>query len=191
MMRGHIDLDALAKRLANHDAKRTEANVQSDLHALLLAARIELDEDDLRDDEVILEQQAGAGHRIDVEAGLCVFEVKRDLRKGNVRAEALKQLTGYVRARSEQMQQRYVGVLLDGVDWELFQLVGGNLQSASSFQLDSTKPDIDGLCIWLEAVLATAEKITPAPREISRRLGADSQSWLRFMQSISTSHPYA
>jgi hypothetical protein len=35
MMRGHIDLDALAKRLANRDAKSTEANVQSDLHAYL------------------------------------------------------------------------------------------------------------------------------------------------------------
>lgn len=174
MMRGHIDLDALAKRLANRDAKRTEANVQSDLHALLLAAPLELEEDDLRDDEVILEQQAGARHRIDVEAGLCVFEVKRDLRKGSVRSDALKQLTGYVRARSEQMHQRYVGVLLDGADWELFQLVDTDLQSASSFQLDATKPDVDGLCIWLEAVLATTEKITPAPREISRRLGADS-----------------
>jgi hypothetical protein len=173
-MFGRIDLDALAKRLANRDANRTEANVQSDLHALLLAAPLELQEDDLRDEEVILEQQAGDGRRIDVEAGFCVFEVKRDLRKGKVRAEALKQLTGYVRARSDQMQQRYVGVLLDGADWELFQFVDGELRSASTFELDPVKPDVDGLCIWLEAVLATAEKITAAPREISRRLGAES-----------------
>jgi SAM-dependent methyltransferase len=174
VMLGHIDLNGLAKRLANRDVKRTEANVQSDLHALLLAAPLELEEDDLHDEEVVLEQQAGAGHRIDVEAGFCVFEVKRDLRKGNVRAEALKQLTGYVRARSEQMQQRYVGVILDGVEWQLFQLVDGDLHSASSFELDYNKPDVDGLCIWLETVLSTAEKITPAPREIGRRLGAES-----------------
>lgn len=171
---GHIDLDALAKRLANRDAKRTEANVQSDLHALLLAAPLELEEEDLRDDEVILEQQAGGGHRIDVEAGFCVFEVKRDLRKGNVRSDATKQLARYVRARSEQTLQRYVGVLLDGVEWNLFLLVDGELRSTSVFELDFTKPDVDGLCVWLEAVLGTVHKITPAPREIARRLGAES-----------------
>lgn len=174
MTTGNIDLNALAKRLANRDAKRTEANVQSDLHALLLAAPLELDDEDLRDDEVILEQQAGGGHRIDVEAGFCVFEVKRDLRKSKVRDEAIKQLTHYVRARSEQTQQRYVGVLLDGVEWHLFLLVDGELRSASAFELDCNKPDVDSLCIWLEAVLGTAHKIAPAPREIARRLGAES-----------------
>jgi hypothetical protein len=73
MTLGNIDLHALAKRLADRDAKRTEANVQSDLHVFLLAAPLELEEDDLRDEHIVLEQQAGSGHRIDVEAGLCVF----------------------------------------------------------------------------------------------------------------------
>ena len=70
---GQLNLDALTRRLANRDPGRTEANVQSDLHALLLAAPLELDEHDLRDLEVVLEQQAGARRRIDVEAGLCVL----------------------------------------------------------------------------------------------------------------------
>jgi SAM-dependent methyltransferase len=174
MTLGNIDLDALARRLATREPRRTEANVQSDLHALLLAAPLKLEEDDLRDDEVILEQQAGAGHRIDVEAGFCVFEVKRDLRKGNVRKEAVKQLAGYIDARTKTMQQRYVGVLTDGAEWQLFHLVEGEPREVNSFLLDAAKPDVDGLCIWLEGVLATAEKIEPAPREIGRRLGAES-----------------
>ena len=115
MSTGQLDLDALARRLATRDPNRTEANVQSDLHALLLVAPLALEEHDLRDLEVILEQQAGSRRRIDVEAGLCVFEVKRDLRKGNVRAEAIDQLAGYVASRTRDMEQRYVGVLTDGV----------------------------------------------------------------------------
>ena len=63
MPTGNLDLDALALRMANRTASRTEANVQSDLHALLLAAPLELEEDDLNP---VLEQQAGAGRRIDV-----------------------------------------------------------------------------------------------------------------------------
>jgi SAM-dependent methyltransferase len=86
----------------------------------------------------------------------------------------MKQLSGYIGARSEQTQQRYVGVLLDGAEWQLFHLVDGDLHAVSSFQLDATKPDVDGLSVWLEAVLGTAEKIVPAPREIGRRLGAES-----------------
>ncbi len=80
MTKGTIDLDQLVHAMANRDEPRTEANVQSGLHALLLTAPLELEEENLRDLEVVLEQQAGARKRIDVEAGLCVFEVKRDLR---------------------------------------------------------------------------------------------------------------
>ena len=44
----------------------------------------------------------------------------------------------------------------------------------SSLQLDARTPDVEALCVWLEGVLATAEKITPTPQEIERRLGAKS-----------------
>lgn len=171
---GKLDLDALARRMAKRDPMRTEANLQSDLHALLLGAPLELEESDLQDLEVTLEQQAGSGLRIDVEAGRCVFEVKRDLRKGKIRQDAIKQLAGYVSARTEAMQQRYVGVLTDGAEWLLFQLVDGALHHVSTRTLDAGKPDIEGLTVWLEGVLATADKITPTPHEIDRRLGAES-----------------
>jgi hypothetical protein len=156
--------------MADRDAQRTEANVQSDLHALLLAAPLELEDNDL---EIVLEQQAGGRRRIDVEAGLCVFEVKRDLRRSNVRPEAEIQLAGYITSRTEAMNQRYVGVLTDGADWYLYHLAEGRLDRVSAFNVDVRKPDTEGLVVWLEGVLATAA-INPTPTEIDRRLGASS-----------------
>ena len=104
-----VDLTGLARRLADRRTGRTEANVQSDLHMLLTAAPLQLDDGDLN--EIVLESPAGQRRRIDVEAGFAVFEVKRDLRAGNVRAEAVIQLAGYVSSRHAQTGQRYVGVL--------------------------------------------------------------------------------
>ena len=171
---GRIDLDALVRRLAARDETRTEANVQSGLHAFLLAAPLELEDSDL---QIILEQQAGGGLRIDVEAGRCVFEVKRDLRRGKVRADAVDQLAGYVAARTRDMGQRYVGVLTDGAEWLLYRLMDTQLQQVSSFQVDPAKVDVAGLSVWLEGVLATGEQLAPTPLEISRRLGAGSPAY--------------
>ena len=171
MTTGHIDLAVLLRGMANREVPRTEANIQSDLRTLLLAAPLELEEGDLVD--IVLEQQAGGGRRIDVEAGLCVFEVKRDLRKGNVRNEAERQLAGYVASRSETMQQRYVGVLTDGAEWHLYHLADDKLNAISSFLVDPKRPDVEGLSVWLEGVLGTAA-IVPTPTEIERRLGAAS-----------------
>jgi SAM-dependent methyltransferase len=103
-----------------------------------------------------------------------VFEVKRDLRVGNVRVDAVEQLTGYVAARTAALQQRYVGVLTDGAEWHLYHFHADTLRLVSSLLVDPGSPDVVGLCVWLEGVLATAEKITPTPTEISRRLGANS-----------------
>jgi SAM-dependent methyltransferase len=162
----------LVARLADRRQGRTEANVQSDLHMLLTLAPLDLGDDDLHD--IVLEQPAGQRRRIDVEAGLTVFEVKRDLRVGNIRAEAVEQLTGYVADRTATMRQRYVGVLTDGAEWHLYHLAGGTLTAVSTMVIDPASPDVEGLCVWLEGVLATAQQVTPTPQEIARRLGADS-----------------
>ncbi len=139
---------------------------------LLLAAGLNLRDGDLQD--VNLEAPVGLRRRIDVEVGATVFEVKRDLRAGNVRSEAVEQLADYVRARAETMGARYVGVLTDGVEWQLYHLDDGHLHEVSAFELDPRTLDVDGLVIWLDGVLATADKITPTPAEIGRRLGAGS-----------------
>ena len=146
--------------------------MQSDLHMLLAAGPFDLGDDKLED--IVLESPAGQRRRIDVEAGFTVFEVKRDLRVGNVRHDAVIQLTGYVATRTKTMQQRYVGVLTDGAEWHLYNLAGDVLTLVKSLEIDPKSPDVDGLCLWLEGVLATTEKIKPTPREITVRLGADT-----------------
>jgi len=168
-----IDLTALMQRMSDRRRGRTEANVQSDLHMLLTAAPLQLEDGDLQ--EIVLESQAGQRRRIDVEAGFTVFEVKRDLRIGTVRADAVTQLAGYVVSRIGQTGQRYVGVLTDGAEWHLYHLSGGAaLELVSSLTVDPHNPDVDALCVWLEGVLATADQIVPTAREIELRLGATS-----------------
>jgi len=174
----------LVQRLADRRTGRTEANVQSDLHMLLAAGPLDLGEDKIED--ITLESPAGQRRRIDVEAGFTVFEVKRDLRTGNVRADAVNQLTGYVMARTKAMQQRYVGVLTDGAEWHLYNLAGDHLVLISSLEIDPSSPDVDELCLWLEGVLATAERITPTPYEIGARLGADSPAHALDISDLTT-----
>jgi SAM-dependent methyltransferase len=178
------EIRQLVARLADRDTGRTEANVQSDLHMLLAMAPLDLGDDKLED--ITLESPAGQRRRIDVEVGFTVFEVKRDLRSGRVGEEAVIQLTGYVAARAHTTQQRYVGVVTDGADWRLYNLAGEALSLVSSIEIDSRSPDVDGLLLWLEGVLATSEKIQPTPREIAARLGANSPAHALDISDLST-----
>lgn len=155
------------------DTTRTEADVQADVRQLILTAPFQLDEGDL---DISLEAQVGDRRRIDVEAGSTVVEVKKDLRKGKVKSEALEQLAGYVRKRINDTGRRYVGVLTDGAEWRCCHLVGDELQEVSSITLTGAKGDLDKLVFWLEGVLATAKNITPNSREIALRLGAQSSA---------------
>lgn len=174
MLRGNVDLEKLARDMAARDKQRSEADVQSALHAFLLAAPLMLEDEHLHNMDVMLEKHAGARKRIDVEAGLCVFEVKRDLRKGNVREEAAVQLADDVIARTAATHQRYVGVLSDGAEWHLYHLRENRLHAVSLFEMEPSRPDVGGLCAWLESVLATGTQIAPTPAEIMLRFGAQS-----------------
>ena len=107
-----------AARLAAGSTGRTEADIQSDVRKFLLDAPLELDQGELFD--VALEAQAGGGRRIDVEAGCAAIEVKKSLKSPSVLANAVGQLAGYVRQRTEELGQRYVGILTDGQSWVLF-----------------------------------------------------------------------
>src|ERR1700719_929437 len=104
-----MSINDLVKRLANREAPRTEAEVQADVRGFLLEAPFQLEEGDVQN--VLLESQLGDRRRIDVEVGSTVLEVKRDLRRGRVRDEAIVQLAGYVAARAKQTGRRYAGVL--------------------------------------------------------------------------------
>lgn len=165
-------LQEVAARLASGSVGRTEADIQSDVRMFMLAAPLDLGGADLQD--VALEAQAGGGRRIDVEAGRAAVEVKKSLSSPTVLDKARSQLAGYVKQRTEEMGQRYVGVLTDGRVWLLHhRLPSGDLALVDELEI-SGGGDADRLAAWLEVVLATTDKIVPVPREILRRLGAGS-----------------
>lgn len=168
------ELQALLDRLSKRDRLRSEATLQSDIRHLLLTGGLNLTEHDL---DVALETQVGDGRRIDVEVGFTVIEVKKDLSSTAVLKAAEKQLAGYVRTRSEQTGQRYVGVLTDGTTWRAYHLRDDELTEATRFELKQPRPDLTSLLTWLEGVLATRKGVRPTPSEIVARLGADSASY--------------
>lgn len=166
------ELKIVAARLAKGGQGRTEADVQSDVRMFLLQAPLELDGGNLS--EVLLEAQAGGGRRIDVETGNAAIEVKKSLGSKTVLDAARIQLAGYVRERTEQLGQRYVGILTDGRLWLLHHLLlDGQLVQADEFELTGGE-DADRLAAWLETVLATMDQVKPSPKEILRNLGAGS-----------------
>ncbi|WP_439943340.1 N-6 DNA methylase [Streptomyces sp. BBFR115] len=165
------NLDKLLARLADRKATRTEADLQADVRQFLLDGWLNLDEDNL---SVALEAQVGDGRRIDVEIGFTAIECKRDLRSKKVLKDAEKQLEGYVRARTEQVGQRYVGVLTDGADWRAYTLSGAAFIQVGRFEIKPHRTPPRELLTWLEDVMATVENIKPTPDVIKGRLGAGS-----------------
>jgi hypothetical protein len=161
------------RRLIARDALRTEAEVQADIRSLLLSAPLQLHEGDL--EVVTLESPLGDRRRIDIECGSAVIEVKRDLRRGRTKEDAIEQLAGYVETKAEQTGRRYVGMLSDGAEWVCYDLCEGELREVTTITVASTD-QADELLVWLEGVLATARDITPSPREITARLGAHSSA---------------
>lgn len=168
---GTVQLEELVRRLASRSSSRSEADVQSDVQTLLLYGGLNLE-----DPQVRLETPAPGRRRIDVEVGHAVIECKRDLSVGNVRTEGIDQLAGYVRDRTRELGQRYVGVLTDGATWEVFTYnqASDALTSVARYDVAPASPDVLELTVWLEAVLSTASRLEPVPTEVERRLGADS-----------------
>ncbi len=177
-------LTEIVRRLVQRNLNRSEATIQSDVRQFLLSAPFQLDEEHL---DAPLEVPVGDGRRIDIEIGLTVIEIKRDLRKESVKAEGITQLCGYVKTRSNDLCQRYTGILADGVDWFAYHLVDDEqLGEVSHFELIDSPSIIEDFVVWLEGFLATVQAITPTPREIERRLGATSSAHALDLATIAT-----
>ncbi|WP_287339276.1 N-6 DNA methylase [Mesorhizobium sp.] len=174
----------LFARIARRNDKRTESEIQADVRQFILSAPFDLEESDVT--IVSLESQLGDRRRIDVEVGSTVIEVKRDLRKGKIKSEAVEQLAGYVELRMAQTGLRYVGVLTDGTEWICYDLVDGKLREVSSIMVDANAADIERFVVWLEGVLATASDIAPTALNIETRLGAGSSSYALDRASLSS-----
>lgn len=148
----------------------TEADIQSSIKTILLAADIGLD-----DTGVVLEDPMGDGtrRRIDIRFGQAIIETKRDLSQTDLPA-ALDQLAGYVRSRSNTSGVPFIGILTDGRDWRLYDLIDDDLKLVSSLTLSDPDNAADRLIVWLESALATKPDVAPTPQEIEDRLGVDS-----------------
>ena len=168
-----VDLKAVVGRLCDRRTPgRTEATVQSDIRLLLIAAGLNISDNDILD--VILEAPLGDRRRIDIEVGRTVIEVKRSLANRASLDDATAQLSGYVAERGRQLGQRYVGIVTDGRDWHLFHSVEDSLMPISTYRVDPASPEPGTLIAWLAAVLVTQQQIVPTRQAISSRLGADS-----------------
>lgn len=165
----------LFSRMSQRNDRRTESEIQADVRQFILSAPFDLEESDVS--VVALESQLGDRKRIDVEVGSTVIEVKRDLRKGRVRTEAVEQLANYVATRTTQTGLRYVGVLTDGTEWLCYDLTDGELHQVSSILLSTSPAEVERLVVWLEGVLATAKDIAPTASNIAARLGAESSAY--------------
>ncbi len=178
-----MTLHELLSTLADRDQPRTEAMVQAEIYRFLLTAPLQLGEGDLNN--IVLESPVGDRRRIDIEIGSSVIEVKRDLRIGAVRDDAIEQLLGYVSARSGQTGGRYVGILTDGCEWICYHLDEDQLSEVSRKCISATNTDVDGFVVWLEGVLATVKGLPPTPSEVRSRLGAHSSSYALDRATIS------
>ncbi len=168
-----MKLSEVVARLAARQGV-TEADIQSDVRAVLLDDQLELGDEDVR---IVLEAPVGGGRRIDIEAGSTVIEIKKDLGNERVRKRAQEQLAGYLASRTEETGLRYAGVLTDGAIWELHHLARDKSQVVNELRLTGADEDRDALLVWLEGVMATAFGIKPTPKEIHQRLGSDGPSF--------------
>ncbi|MFF0468303.1 N-6 DNA methylase [Micromonospora zamorensis] len=178
-------LQPLLARIADRRAARSEATLQADIRQLLLAGDFGLVDSHL---EVELEAPAGGGQRIDIDIGFTVIEVKKQLRAGRTLHEAERQLAGYVRSRSQETGQRYVGILTDGATWRAYQMRSGSLTLVDSHTVAAARPDGLALFYWLEGVLATSQRVPPTPGEVARRLGAESTSHKLDLAALAALH---
>lgn len=165
-----VDVVEVLGRIVRREVGRPEAQLQSDIYALLTMGALHLNDGDVAK----LEVQTGDGtqRRIDIEIGHCCIEVKKDLRVGKVLAAGRDQLAGYVAQQARTYGPRYVGILTDGASWHLHRLQDGDLIEVDV--LDATRASPDDILVWLESVLATEQHIPPTPDAIRERLGADS-----------------
>jgi N-6 DNA Methylase len=168
-----MKLGDVVTRLAARQGQ-TEADIQSDIRAVLLDDRLELDDEDVH---VLMEAPVEGGRRIDIEAGSTVIEVKKDLGNERIRERAQEQLVGYLASRTEETGLRYAGILTDGARWELHHLAGDKSRVVNELRLTGGSDDLQALLVWLEGVMATAVGIKPTPKEIRRRLGAEGPSF--------------
>lgn len=157
--------------LATRNPGRTEADIQSKIAAILHHGGF-----DLGHQTVHLESPAADQCRLDIEVGALIVECKKNLGTRQAVVEGEKQLGGYLRAKARR-GERYVGILTDGVLWQLYVLAGDEVQRVDTFTLDAAHVDEQRFRWWLGAVLATEKNVRPTNETINEHFGAQAPSY--------------
>jgi len=179
-------ISAIVSRLSERRQGVSEATIQSDIRNLILAAGLNLNDDEV-EERVELEAQVGDGsrRRIDIEVATTVIEVKKDLDRGTNLIDGENQLGGYVRQRVSQTGARFYGVLSDGRRWRLYvpavkassdDRVEDNLLFVGEFVLKTAADEVR-LLEWLGAILSRVRGVYPSPDRIEQVVGASSPTY--------------
>jgi hypothetical protein len=165
---------ALVRRIADRTQPRNEQMVQADVRQLLVDGDVGLKEEDLG---TALPLEADDWRRIEIVAASAVIEVRGTLLIDGVREAAEHGLDRYLAVR-DGSSRRTLALLTDGAEWRPYLRVNGRFQQcAPTLSIDLSTQAADRLLPWIESVLATGHRVTPSPKEIERRLGAQSPSY--------------
>ena len=123
--------------------------------------------------------------RVDAMLGRTIIEIKSSLDRE--RRDGERQLAGYLKEKEDRTAQRWVGILTDGADFQVYALRPVGAEKASELeQIASrkTREDLKGsprrdFLVWLESVVAIADTLPPEPDIVRAELGRESPLYIR------------
>jgi hypothetical protein len=168
-------------------SRRNEATIQADIREALLCAISGLGREDAQVESIIGD---GDNRRIDIEIGLVIFELKRDLT--HLTKKDIEQLAGYIEAR-QKPGTPWTGVLTDGRLWVAFHLREGVMVEIS--RLHIKKPNNEAFREWLYGIQAPLMQMEATATHVRRLLGYGSTgyqidvAWLTDLYKRNKAHP--
>jgi hypothetical protein len=111
---------------------------------------------------------------LDALFGELIFEFKRTLDKNIERSR--QQLGDYLTTLSSGKTQSPIGILTDGINFEVNILVDGQLHQTDSFNLETTSPE--QAFVRLDAYLFSQNNVSPTADDVVKRFGGSSPTFL-------------
>jgi hypothetical protein len=158
-------------RLMRYGRTHDEAVIRDEVWRLLTAGDLGLGEHDLDQ----LPDRRHRTYRINVDLGRTVIHIIRDLRNSNALRTAIQRLAADIDASTAESGRRYVGILTDGIEWQLYHRMNEETEIVNPALSSSNNAD---LLPWLEGVLATGHQLSPTPNEIIHKLGSTSPEYM-------------
>lgn len=162
----------LVRRLASREAGRRDLDAYEDVRQLIV--------DELGVDESCVggALQPGSAQRRHLCVDDVVVEVRKDLRLDTAARNAARDLVRHLADHVRHLEQRCVGVLTDGAEWQLYLSLGDEALPVGKLSIRPTDSlAADRLVSWLQEILVIGEDIKPTPDEVARRLGAGSPAY--------------